>query len=304
MWIDAATIRDKLAMPALIAALASADRSLFTVPERLHYAVGGGDLLSMPAYSPSALGMKIVTVFPGNYRAGLPTVHATYQLFSARTGEILATIDGAELTQWRTAAVAALAALHLFGASPGHILVVGTGALSSYLVSAFAESYPDAEIAVWGRRQEAGEAVARRARAARQAAVSVPDLETATRRADIICCATSSTAPLVLGSWVKDGAHLGLIGGFTPQMHETDSVAFRDALVVVDTPAAMVSAGELRAAVRDGYLHESELITLSSLLSKNDRAGGRASRTIFKSVGSAENDLITAEYLWRLVSSS
>ncbi|MBJ7499814.1 MAG: hypothetical protein JHC57_08685 [Sphingopyxis sp.] len=299
MWIDAAAVRELLDMAALIDALATADRSRFAAPDRLHYEVAHGDLLAMPAASPSFLGMKIVTVYPGNSGTAIPTVQATYQLFSAQTGELLATIDGTELTLWRTAAVAAVAALHLYRRAPEHILIVGTGALSPYLVSAFAASYPRSEIAIWGRRPGAGELVAR---ASPRGVAAMPDLEAATRRADIICCATSSAAPLVLGSWLKKDAHLGLIGGYTPQMHETDSLAFREAFVVVDTPAAMTSAGELLAAIRDGYLREDEPLTLKSLLSREVGLRANASRTLFKSIGSAENDLIAAEYLWRCLS--
>lgn len=299
MWIDAVLVRELLDMAALIDALATADRSRFAAPGRLHYEVAHGDLLAMPAASPSFLGMKIVTVFPGNSGTAIPTVQAAYQLFSAQTGELLATIDGTELTLWRTAAVAAVAALHLYRGTPEHILIVGTGALSPYLVSAFAASYPRSAIAIWGRRPGAGEVVAR---ASPRGVAAMPDLEAAARRADIICCATSSTAPLVLGSWLKKDAHLGLIGGYTPQMRETDSLAFRDALVVVDTPAAVTSAGELLAAIRDGYLREDEPLTLKSLLSREVGLRDNASRTLFKSIGSAENDLIAAEYLWRCLS--
>jgi Predicted ornithine cyclodeaminase, mu-crystallin homolog len=296
MWIDSVQQSKVLEISGLIDALAAADRSAFVVPERLHHDVACGEFLAMPAYSASYLGLKIVTVSPRNAGSAIPTVQASYQLFSARTGALLAIMDGTALTLWRTAGVAALAAGRLASRSPDHILIVGTGALAPFLVTAFATSFPDAAIALWGRRFEAAEAAAR---AAGRRAAAIRELEVACRQADIICCATSSTQPLVRGDWLKDGAHLSLNGGFTPSMHEADSGAFRDALVAVDTNAAMRTAGELLAALRAGSVRKADVITLQSLLAEERSGPEIPRRTVFKSVGSAENDLIAAEYLWR-----
>ena len=46
--------------------------------------------------------------------------------------------------------------------------------------------------------------------------------KTAVENAAIIICATSSTAPLFPSSWVRTGAHVILIGSYTPDMRECD----------------------------------------------------------------------------------
>ena len=84
-------------------------------PERAHFDLDGLDeprtLLLMPAWQPQgAIGVKIVTVFPGNAARGLPSVNAGYVLLSGHSGEPRAWIDGRALTLLRTAAVSALAA--------------------------------------------------------------------------------------------------------------------------------------------------------------------------------------------------
>ena len=72
------------------------------------------------------------------------------------------------------------------------------------------------------------------------------DLEAAVREADIVSCATLSSEPLVRGAWLKKGAHVDLVGGFTPKMREADDEAVRRARVYVDTRAgAPKEAGDI-----------------------------------------------------------
>jgi len=67
----------------------------------------------MPAWSGAALGVKLVTVMPGNSARGVGTVQATYLLLDRATGEPRAVLDGEALTLRRTAATSALAARYL-----------------------------------------------------------------------------------------------------------------------------------------------------------------------------------------------
>lgn len=67
------------------------------------------------------------------------------------------------------------------------------------------------------------------------------DVEKAMRSADIIICATSSTKPLFPSSWVKNGAHVILIGSYTPTMHEVDTSLIRRALRSVGAPSSSIN---------------------------------------------------------------
>ena len=51
------------------------------------------------------------------------------------------------------------------------------------------------------------------------------DMEEAVRQADVVSAMTNSTAPLILGSWLKDGTHVDLAGAYKPSMRETDADA-------------------------------------------------------------------------------
>ena len=71
-------------------------------------------------------------------------------------------------------------------------------------------------------------------------------LEEAVREADIVSCATLSAEPLIKGDWLKKGAHLDLVGGFTPKMREADDQAVKRSRIFVDTRAgAAKEAGDI-----------------------------------------------------------
>src|ERR1700680_5329676 len=102
-------------------------------PSRHHHRIEldpepNATLLLMPAWKPhDALGVKIVNVFPGNNKRGLPGLYSLYCLFDAEHGTQIALLDGNVITARRTAAVSALAASYLARSGGASLLVVGAG---------------------------------------------------------------------------------------------------------------------------------------------------------------------------------
>src|ERR1700733_9406156 len=111
LTIDAATTARHLPFAALIDALRAMFAAGCEVPLRHTHRIGDeGTILLMPAWRSGArLGIKTVTIFPGNNALGKPGLHSIYLLFDASTGEPLAHLDGNEITSRRTAAASALA---------------------------------------------------------------------------------------------------------------------------------------------------------------------------------------------------
>jgi ornithine cyclodeaminase len=112
--------------------------------------------------------------------------------------------------------------------------------------------------------------------------------------ADIVSCATLSGEPLVQGDLVKAGAHLDLVGGFTPTMRESDDEAIRRARVYVDTRAgATKEAGDIVQPLASGVLKPDAIIADLHELARSEMAGrqGDGEITLFKSVGAALEDL-------------
>lgn len=300
--IDAAEARRHLAFERLIPQLATYFAEGCEVPLRHRHEIavpGGatGSILIMPAWRPGGLmGVKTIGIFPGNAARGLPGLHAAYQLFDAATGVPLAVIDGIEITSRRTAAASALAARHLARPDARRLLVVGAGRIARLLPEAYRAVRDIEHVEVWTRRPEAGDALVAEFAAAGFAARRAGDLSAAVACADIVSCATLSTAPLILGAWLPPGCHLDLIGGFTPQMRETDAECFRRTRVFIDTGEALIKAGDLLEAIAAGAFAPEQVAADLETLCRGAHPGrtDAAEITVFKSVGSALEDLAAA----------
>lgn len=293
----------------LAAALADAFATGVQVPLRHAHRLGDADtLLLMPAWRDGAgagggLGVKVVTVMPGNAARGAATVNALYLLLDRATGEPRAVIDGEALTLRRTAAASALAARHLARADSTNLLVVGAGKLAPYLARAHYALRPRlARVRIWGKRADAAQTLAQRLRDEGLPVEAVGDLESAVRDAHIVSCATTATAPIVHGAWLAPGTHLDLVGGFTRAMREADDAAVARARVFVDTYAgALAEAGDLAVPLESGVIERMQIEAELAELVRGDKPGRRGGDeiTLFKSVGTALEDLAAAELVVR-----
>jgi ornithine cyclodeaminase len=298
---DAAATRAALPFGALIPALRAMFAAGCEVPARhVHrFADGaGGEVTSllMPAWNREHYGVKVINIAPGNAARGLPALHASYLLHDAATGRPLALIDGDELTARRTVAASALAASYLARSDARRLLVVGAGRVAALLPEAYREVCALGRVEVWARQPSAAEALAVRWREAGFDAAAAGDLARAVRQADIVSCATLATSPLIRGAWLRGGSHLDLIGSFTPQMREADDDCLRGAAVFVDTDEALAKSGDLLDVIASGAFAPAALRGTLTTLSRGEAAGrtGAQERTVFKSVGTALEDLAAA----------
>jgi alanine dehydrogenase len=304
--LGASAVEAGLETEALVEKLREVFRTAVTVPPREHYSIpvpnsADATLLVMPAWQENRyIGVKIVSVFPGNGTKDLPSVMGSYVLISARTGEPLATIDGRMLTLRRTAAASALAAKYLARADANRLLMIGTGALAPHLIRAHATVRPIREVVIWGRTPEKAATLARILHSRYLKVSATTDLEAAVRGADVISCATLSREPLIRGEWLKQGQHVDLVGGFTPEMREADDTAIERARIYVDTPVALKEAGDIVQPLQSGLLVEKMIAGDLAELAQG-RCHGRSfynQITLFKSVGTAIEDLAAAMLLF------
>jgi alanine dehydrogenase len=255
-------------------------------------------LMLMPAWQAGRhIGVKVLTVFPGNAALDRPSLMGAYLLLDGRTGEPQLLVDGPALTARRTAAASALAASYLARPDCERLLMIGTGALAPHLIEAHASVRPIVNVLVWGRNYEKAQRLAHRLSRRDLKISATTDLANAVRGADIICCATPSQRPLIEGHWLPLGVHVDLVGGFRPDMREVDDDCIRRARVFVDTRAgALVEAGDIIQPLKSGALHEDDIAGDLFDLARGTRAGRRYHDqiTLFKSVGSAIEDLAGA----------
>lgn len=301
--IDAAAVHAALPYDKLIPHLRDAFRAGGEVPLRSRFHIdavdggAGGTLLLMPAWQPGRhIGIKTVSVFPDNAKLGHGSVAATYLLLDARTGLPKAVIDGEAITLRRTGCASALAASYLVRKEAQHLLMVGAGSLAPHLIRAHCAVRNYTRIEIWNRNRARAETVA--AKLSDLGVVVADDLEDAVRAADTISCATLSREPLVRGDWLKPGAHLDLVGAFTPEMHETDAVALTRSSVYVDNRAgALKEPGDLVTPINAGQFKAEDVRGDLFDLCRADTMARKSDNeiTLFKSVGLALEDLAAAE---------
>jgi alanine dehydrogenase len=309
--VSANEIDQALTIEALVDALADAFRNDITVPARHHHKIAqpGTDatLLLMPAWTASGerfLGCKILTVFPDNAKLNKPAVFGSYLLLAGETGEPLAVLDGRVLTAWRTAAASALAARYLAREDARHLVMIGAGVLAPHLVRAHAAVRPIERVTLWNRTHGRAVSLAFALAVKGIEAEVTDDLESAVREADIVSCATLSPEPLFRGAWLKKGAHVDLVGGFTPEMREADDTTIKRACLFVDTRAgALKEAGDLVVPIKRKLITKEDVQGDLFDLCRGKAKGRKRSTdiTLFKSVGNALEDLAAAMLLWRFL---
>lgn len=301
--LDTTQTATHLPFPELITSIEEMFVQGCEVPLRHNHAIEGvnasenGILLLMPAWQKGQrLGVKTVSIFPGNQAKGLPGLHSVFILYDATTGAPLAVLDGDAITSRRTAAASALAARWLARSDANKLLVVGAGRVASLLPEAYRCVRDITSIQVWDIRPEAAQAMVARLRADGIDAHRATDLEQGVRWADIVTCATLSTAPLIQGDWLQPGAHLDLIGGFTPTMRESDDACFTRGTVFVDTTEALMKAGDILDPIASGAWKQDQLAATLEDLCRGHHAGRRNPQeiTVYKAVGTALEDVAAA----------
>jgi len=312
---DQAQLDKSLTFPSLIESLRSAFAGNWTTPMRQHHGMPGFDnngaevenaLLLMPAWTgPGAenfVGVKLVAVYPSNGQIDLPSIHGLYYLIDGNTGQPLATMDGARMTVWRTAAASALASTYLSRPESSTLTMIGTGALSPFMIRAHMAVRPITEVFLWNHNIRRAHELAQELRDQGLPVTSHPDLVTAVGKSDIVCAATLTTTPLIFGKWVKPGTHIDTVGAFTPTMRETDDELVQLASLFCDTrTGALKEGGDLAIPISQGVISSSDILADLHELTRGTHPGRTSAQevTYFKSVGTALEDLAGAIAVWQ-----
>ncbi len=311
-FVGAAEIESVLDYPALVEALCEAFRTDVVAPVRHHHAIErAGEtatLLLMPAWTAGDegfIGVKVASVFPLNATRGRPSVMGTYLLLSGDSGAPLAGFDGMVLTLWRTAAASALAARFLARPDARRMAMIGAGALAPRLIAAHAAVRPITHVTIWNRTPEVAERLAESLDRPGLTVTATRDLAAAVSADDIVSAATMASEPLIRGAWLKPGAHVDLVGAYRPEMREADDEAIRRARVHVDTlGGALKEAGDIVQPIAAGIIGKADIAGDLFDLCRGTVPGRRSDGeiTLFKSVGSALEDLAAAILVWRRLS--
>jgi ornithine cyclodeaminase len=220
-------------------------------------------------------------------------------LFSAVTGEALATIAANEITRCRTAAATAVAMQRLAARDARSLAIFGTGVQARAHAEALLLVHPFERVWVAGRASapEFADWLATEF----GVTASAVDARTAVQEADVIVTATRATEPLFAGTWVRPGAFVAAVGSSKPAARELDDALLgRAELIVVEwLPAAQAEAGEFVRA-EPGTIDPARVTELGKLLVKGTAYQRRAGDiVVYKSVGIGLEDVALAHLVYQ-----
>jgi ornithine cyclodeaminase len=259
----------------------------------------------MPAYieQPSSLGAKLVTVFNANHAKGLPSHLATIVLLDPDTGSLIALMDGRYITEARTAAVSAVSARHLATPDASILAIIGTGVQARSHLEAYSEVRTLHEVRVWSPNTRSRERFVHDMSGHTSARLLATETaERAVDGADLIVLATSAASPVIEDDWVAPGAHVVSVGACRPDQREMSPALVSRARLFVDSrAAALVESGDIVMGMReqrfaaDHVAGELGEIVLGRVHGRN----ADDQITVFKSLGMAVEDVVTADLVFR-----
>jgi len=244
-----------------------------SVPPRVAAFAPAGLLAAMPGYVDGVLAAKLVALFPGHE----PSHQALIAVFDPETGTPLAVMDGTHITAVRTGASSAVATRALAREDARVLAVIGAGVQGRSHLDAVTRVRRFEEVRVATRTFEQAAALAEELDA-----IAMESFEEAVRGADVVCCCTHSSEPVLRHEWLSPGAHVTSVGA-SLDGPELDPETVGAGLLCVESrvafqpppagsfelqdldPAAAVELGEVLAGTRPGRTSDDQLTVYKSM---------------------------------------
>jgi alanine dehydrogenase len=264
-----------------------------SVPPRVAAFTPQGLLGAMPGYVDGVLAAKLVALFPEHD----PSHQALIAVFDAETGTPRAVMDGTHITAVRTGASSAVATRALAREDARVLAVLGAGVQGRSHLDAVRRVRRFEEVRVASRTVEHAQALADET-----GVTAVESFEEAARGADVVCCCTHASEPVLHRDWLAPGAHVNSVGA-SQEGPELDDATVHAGLLCVESrvafepppagsfelqgldPEQAVELGEVLAGTREGRTSDDQI-------------------TVYKSMGHAVEDAAAAALVLERASSS
>jgi ornithine cyclodeaminase/alanine dehydrogenase len=268
------------------------------MPVRTTLELNGALLLVMPCYDRglNAAGVKLVSV---SAKAG---VHATYELLDPGAGISIAHMEADYLTDLRTAATSAVATNLLARKDAETLGIFGSGRQAIAHLGVLPCVRKFKRFLVCGSGRSDLKAFCAKMKQEHALDIEITDAETVAKESDVICTCTTAREPLFDGNSLRRGTHLNLVGAFQPETREVDDITVKRSRVVVDTyDGATKEAGDLLIPIKNGSIERSHIVADLHEIASGKKPGriNPDQITLFKSVGCALEDLVTAQLIYR-----
>jgi ornithine cyclodeaminase len=264
-----------------------------------------GLMAMMPTHLGEAdvMGLKAISVFPGNHATEYDSHQGVVLLFEIKNGRLLAIMDAGKITAIRTAAVSGVATKMLAGEHAGNLAILGSGVQAATHLEAMQIARDIKHVRVWSRNPDHAREFAEKQSV--RCAVSIEAVDSARRaaeEADIICTVTSATDPVLQGEWIAPGTHINAVGSSVAFARELDTAAVVKSKLFVDRRQSTLNeAGDFLFPKKEGAVDDDHIRgEIGDILL--GRIEGRTSvkdTTLFKSLGLAAEDAAAALFIYR-----
>jgi len=276
----------------------------FIMPDRMHINLDGNTLLLMPCSAGNSLGTKLVTLFPDNPKINRPVLYGTMVLNDGATGEPIALLNGSALTAYRTGAVGGVGVRHLAPPEVTQLGIVGAGIQGLNQARAACSQRKFSSVCVFDSQPEKLDPFIYQLSTHLTDMEILPAVSTEhlVSTSQVIITATTSNQPVLPenAELLQNKLIIG-IGSYQPHMREFPAALFTllDNMFI-DTDFAQHESGDVITPLKKGWIKSEQVITLGKLITghiefKRDTASTR----LFKSVGMALFDVVTAEFIYQ-----
>jgi ornithine cyclodeaminase/alanine dehydrogenase-like protein (mu-crystallin family) len=274
----------------------------FEMPMRMNVDFGKDSLLLMPCVTENFFGTKLVSLFPDNPTNTLPVLHGLMVLNDGKTGEPLALMNGALITGLRTAAIGSLSIKYMTDESVSKLGMIGAGVQGYYqtLMACSVRKFTDVYLSDLNP-QKLEELQLKLQN-------DLPDVnihktnspDEVLQASHVIITATNTTTPLFANNKALfSGKHFVAIGSYKPEMREYPQAIYnRLDHVFIDTDHAFHETGDLITPLNEGWISKEQVVSFGKILTGEIILPKNTNSTLFKSVGMALFDIVTANMIY------
>lgn len=258
----------------------------------------------MPAFlaEPPAMGLKAVSVMPGNHGTKYDSHQGAVLLFEIEHGSLLAMMDASEITAIRTAAVSGVATRLLARKDAGDLAILGSGVQAVSHLEAMRQARTLRRVRVWSRTPESAARFAEREGVRYGIDIlAMPTARAAVEGADIICTTTSAREPILQGEWLSPGTHINAAGSSIKSTRELDTNAVVRSRLYVDRKESTVNeAGDFLFPKKEGAVTDDHIQGEIGATLLKQVPGRRTPEeiTLFKSLGLGVEDIAAAYHIY------
>ena len=224
-------------------------------------------------------------------------------LFDYQTGQLLSCMEGGRLGQIRTGAASGLATKYMANGDAARVAVLGSGFQARTQLEAVCAVRSVSQVKVFSRREERrGQFAERMSGSLGVEVVPVDSGQECVADADIVLVITSSREPVLLGEWLKPGAHVNAAGGnhWMRREIDQDAVERADLIVVDNLEQAKVECGDLiwpqaRGGFRWDMVHQLQDVVAGTVPGRP----GPEAITLFESMGIGLEDIAAAQLVYK-----